>query len=198
MSLDGKVDYWFLTHAHDDHAGAFTEIVEDTEIQIDNIYVSLNSLDWYVENEKNRSEFSKKLINTIENSRVSKAVNPPNVDDVIKVDNLKIEVLKVKLPQVIENAGNEQSMVLKFNIDNASILFLGDIGVAGSQYLIENHIIKLDSDIVQMSHHGQNGATEELYRIIAPKICLWPTPEWLWNNDNGCGYNSRKLEDFRN
>ena len=27
-NLEGKVDYWFITHAHDDHAGAFTEIVE--------------------------------------------------------------------------------------------------------------------------------------------------------------------------
>ena len=30
----GKVDYWFITHIHDDHAGAFTEIVNNTDIEI--------------------------------------------------------------------------------------------------------------------------------------------------------------------
>ena len=41
-----------------------------------------------------------------------------------------------------------------------------------------------------MSHHGQDGADKQLYAIINPEVCLWPTPEWLWNNDNGGGYNS--------
>lgn len=188
--LGGKVDYWFITHAHDDHAGAFLEIVNNTEIEIDNIYVSLNSADWYIENEEARSEFSKNLINIVENSRIAEGVNAPNVNDVIEIDNLKIDVLKVCSPEVTENAGNEQSMVLKFNTNDTSILFLGDIGTEGSDWLIENQKDKLKSDIVQMSHHGQNGASEELYEIISPDICLWPTPEWLWNNDNGGGYSS--------
>ena len=188
--LGGKVDYWFITHAHDDHAGAFVEIVNNTEIEIDNIYVSLNSADWYIENEEARSEFSKNLINIVENSRIAEGVNAPNVNDVIEIDNLKIDVLKVCSPEVTENAGNEQSMVLKFNTNDTSILFLGDIGTEGSDWLIENQKDKLKSDIVQMSHHGQNGASEELYEIISPDICLWPTPEWLWNNDNGGGYSS--------
>lgn len=49
---------------------------------------------------------------------------------------------------------------------------------------------ELDSDYVQMAHHGQNGVTYEFYQAVSPKYCLWPTPEWLWNNDNGGGYNS--------
>ena len=48
----------------------------------------------------------------------------------------------------------------------------------------------LKADIVQMAHHGQNGVGRSIYQSIAPKICLWPTPQWLWDNDNGGGYNS--------
>lgn len=192
--LGGEVDYWFITHAHDDHAGAFTEVVNNTEIEIDNIYVSLNSVEWYRQNEESRSGFSEKLVNIVENSRISDIVNSPSVGDVIEVDNLKIEILKICSPEITENAGNEQSMVLKFSTNETSILFLGDIGTVGSNWLIENQKDKLKSDIVQMSHHGQNGASEELYKIIMPEICLWPTPEWLWNNDNGGGYNSGNWE----
>lgn len=32
--------------------------------------------------------------------------------------------------------------------------------------------------------------TEELYKIINPKICLWPTPQWLWDNNSGSGEDS--------
>ena len=39
-----------------------------------------------------------------------------------------------------------------------------------------------------MAHHGQWGVNFNMYKLIMPKICLWPTPDWLWNNDNGEGY----------
>ena len=41
-----------------------------------------------------------------------------------------------------------------------------------------------------MAHHGHSGATKELYTVVSPKICLWPTPAWLWDNDPGTGYNT--------
>ena len=29
-----------------------------------------------------------------------------------------------------------------------------------------------------------------MYEAIAPKICCFNTPEWLYNNDAGSGYNT--------
>lgn len=188
--LGGKVDYWFITHAHDDHAGAFSDVVTNTNIEIESVCISLNSADWYNENEAERSDFSLGLINIIEKSRVSDSVIVPQINDVIEIDNINVEILKINSPEVLENAGNEQSMVFSLSTDETSILFLGDTAAVGSNWLIENQKDKLKCDIVQMSHHGQDGATKELYKIIEPEICLWPTPEWLWNNDNGGGYNS--------
>ena len=34
----------------------------------------------------------------------------------------------------------------------------------------------------QMAHHGQDGVEMDVYRVIKPEICLWPTPDWLWDN----------------
>ena len=81
-------------------------------------------------------------------------------------------------------------MVIKFKIKKTTLLILGDTGAQSSQKLLDSQQEKLKSDIVQMAHHGQAGATKELYEAINPKICLWPTPEWLWNNDAGEGYNT--------
>ena len=186
----GKVDYWFITHAHDDHAGAFTKVVNDTKIPIENVYISLNDLQWYEENDATRIEFIRGLFDIVQNSRISNVVISPNINDKLIIDNIEVEVLGIRNPEITENAGNEQSMVLKFIANNKSLLILGDTGIRSSEKLLMTQGDKLKSDMVQMAHHGQNGATKELYSRINPEICLWPTPKWLWDNDAGEGYNT--------
>ena len=33
-------------------------------------------------------------------------------------------------------------------------------------------------------------ANFDVYQAISPSACLWCTPDWLWNNDAGLGYNT--------
>lgn len=187
-----KVDYWFITHGHHDHAEAFCDIVEKTNIEIERIYISLNDLEWYEQNcEPHRLEFLHRLYNVIKNSRIKEKVIEPKLNDIIQIDtNLKAEILGIKNPEITENAMNEQSMVISFITKENKILFLGDTGIKSSKKLLDTQREKLKSNIVQMAHHGQNGASKELYEAISPKVCLFPTPLWLWNNDNGNGYDS--------
>lgn len=112
----------------------------------------------------------------------------PKINEVIKIDNVNAEILVVKNPEITENPENEQSVIVKFYIADKSLLILGDIGEKGSLKLLNNQKQKLESDYVQMAHHGKNGATRELYATISPKECFWPTTKWLWNNDSGEGY----------
>lgn len=187
----GKVDSWFITHPHKDHASAFIDIVENTDIEIDNVYVSLNSLEWYEQNSDGRFEEIKKFFDVIENGRISNKVHEVSIGENIKIDNLKLEILGIKNPEITKNPINNSSIVMKLKVNDKSILFLGDTGNESSEKLINSTDASLlKSDIVQIAHHGQSGATEDLYKIINPSICLWPTPEWLWNNDCGEGYNS--------
>lgn len=187
---DNKVDYWFLTHNHNDHAGAFVEIMKSDGVQVDNIYVSLNEKEWYQVNEPTRAEFSEALIDTLNEEKIKDKVKSPELNEIINIDDINVEILGIRNPEFTENPGNEQSMVIKFDTGKTKLLILGDTGEKSSEKLLLNQKDKLKSDIVQMAHHGQAGATEELYKAVNPTICLWPTPEWLWNNDNGNGYGS--------
>lgn len=187
----GKVDYWFLTHAHDDHVGAFAKIINETNLQVNKVYASLNDFSWYEENEPVRAEFTKEFLQTLNSERIKDKVEEPQINQTIEIaSNIKAEILGIKNPEITENPGNEQSMVIKFYLNNKTLLILGDTGVNSSNKLLNSQKDKLKSDIVQMAHHGQAGATEELYQEIKPQICLWPTPEWLWNNDAGEGFNT--------
>ncbi len=184
----GKVDYWFITHPHKDHASCIIDIIQNTDIPIEHIYVSLNSKQWYEQNEPERSEEAENLHNVLQNDKVKDKVIEPKINDIIDIDNIQCEILGVKNPEITTNAINNSSMIFRLIINDKKVLFLGDTGTESSKKLMETQPHeKLKADIVQMAHHGQSGATEELYKIINPKICLWPTPDWLWTNDSGEG-----------
>ena len=57
---NGKVDYWFLTHAHNDHIGAIVKILEDDNynIVIDNLCYNFNTKDWYTSYDPTRSDIA--------------------------------------------------------------------------------------------------------------------------------------------
>ena len=192
---NNKVDYWFITHPHNDHASVLLDAI-DRNVNIENIYISLNDKDWYSKNDPTRAEFANMLIDKLNNNNIKNKVKEPQINETLRVDGIQIEILGIKNPEITDNAGNEQSMIIKFDTGKTSLLILGDAGEKSSKKLLEKQKDKLKSDIVQMSHHGQAGATKELYKEISPKICLWPTPEWLWNNDSGQGENSGQWKTF--
>ncbi len=181
-----KVDYWFITHPHKDHVGAFIDIVENTDIEIKNIYYSANTQEWYNTNEPKRANEAEEFYKTLQNERIKSVIKTPQIGDVIKIGkNINVEILQTASPEITQNAMNNSSMVFKIHVNDKSILILGDVGTEASEKLINKYGKNLKSDIVQMSHHGQSGANEELYKLVNPEICLWPCPQWLWDNEPG-------------
>ena len=186
----GVVDAWFITHAHVDHASVLIDAIKCNEIQINNIYVSLNGRDWYEKHEvdEDRIKFANDLIDILASDGVRDRVHEVALRDDYTIDNLNFKILKTKNPEYTDNAGNNQSMVIKVSNNFKSLLFLGDLGEEYQNDFIDNNLDEIKCDAVQMAHHGQAGVNEKVYEKIRPSICFWPTPEWLWNNDSGDGY----------
>ncbi len=186
----GKVDYWFITHPHKDHASVIEDVIENTDIEIDKILYTANETEWYEKYEPARANEAARFYKAINNERISKNCREVTLGENFDIDNVKISILGVKNPEITANAFNNSSMVFKMSVNGKSILFLGDTGAESSEKLIDTYGAELASYAVQMAHHGQNGGTEELYRLVSPKICFWPTPDWLWENDSGSGKNT--------
>ena len=187
-----KVDVWFLTHPHMDHVQAFLDVVENTDIQIDKVYATFNELDWYKQYETPRIEEIENFFEVIESEKIKEKVEQVQLNQKIDIDNVKCEILGIKNPEITTNPINNSSMVIKMQINDKTLLFLGDTGKESGEKLLKNQGDKLKADIVQMAHHGQSGVDEDVYQKISPQICLWPTPEWLWDNNPGTGYNTGK------
>lgn len=188
--LGNHVDLWILTHPHSDHVDAVVEIMKDPKgITVDRFYGSFPPRDWIAEHEKSSAV-------TIEGweavaKEKSLTLVEPELGEMLTVDGVTIEFLGLKNLEFTVNAINNSSIAFLVATGKTRILFTGDLGLEGGRKLLHSPFGKqVRADIVQMAHHGQNGVDKAFYEALAPKHCLWPTPKWLWDVDNGGGKGS--------
>lgn len=192
LQQGGKVDAWLITHPHEDHVGALCAILNDSarKIKIDKIYCSLATPDWYRQVSPTGAGIADQLLNAFMKLPVGTVTNNIGRGTEINIDDVNIRVLNNRGVYTY-NGVNNSSLVYKIRVSRQSILILGDLAYDGGKDLIKTcTAADLKSDIVQMAHHGQQGVDQDAYALIAPTTCLWPTPAWLWNNDNGGGVGS--------
>jgi len=189
-ALGNKVDYWFITHPHPDHIDAFIEIIKSpADLQIENILGSMPEEEWIEKYEPIHLQTIKNLNKALKESDHKMCELVPG--QLIEADGIMIKILSTVNPEITQNAINNSSLVMKITDDYKSVLFLSDLGLQGGNKFLEGPFAKiLKSDYIQMAHHGQNGVSKEFYEKVDADYALWPTPLWLWNNDNGGGKNS--------
>ena len=191
---DGHVDAWFFTHPHHDHIGAFSKIFDISDkIKVDRIYHSFPSIDELIKfgaRHKGEIKLWGKIFALLEGNMAEK-VHILKKGDTFELGSVKISVLRVYDDRILPNFVNNSSTVLRVDGESASVLFLGDLGEEGGDDLIGKCTKEdLITDYTQMAHHGQCGVKRDFYEYIMPKCCLWPSPDWLWNNDAGDGFNT--------
>lgn len=193
-ALGNHIHAWFISHPHSDHVDALTAILNNPAgIEIDALYGSLPDESWITLYEK-ESLVSTQALNAAL-KKAGKTVIELLPGQMFNFDGIQFEILAVKNPEITANAINNQSAVWRVEGGGKSVLFLNDLGLEGGEKLLNIlYRNRLKADYVQMAHHGQNGVSETLYHEVAPKYCLWPTPDWLWENNNGGGKNSGPWE----
>ena len=78
-------------------------------------------------------------------------------------------------PRAMQN-NNETSLVMRMTAGGQTVLWTGDIEEDASDILCSMYGRLLQSDMVQVAHHGYdpNTATKEFYRQADPSVLLWP------------------------
>ncbi len=198
-----KVDYWFLTHFHTDHTTVAAQLIEYQDIVIENLYYDFPTSQM-VKDLSGDSDypFCDKFEDLVKN-------NPQKVKNVIKPhykDEYKLgEYVTMK---VLNNAwyterdgnyGNNSGIMFKMETPGESVLFTGDMGDRGDVYLNDEWSRKeIEScTLIQMAHHGQHGTSDAFYNAIKDiKVCLYPAVDWIYNNDNGSGFNTANLDSL--
>lgn len=186
QNLGGRVDTWLITHPHSDHIGALTSILNTNPmpIEIDKIYCSFLENSYYEQGEnQGRMSDLTNLQAAFAGIDPAKLCAPVKKGMQFQVDDVCITVMNDPFA-CMQNTFNNSSVGYRLDVGGKRILFLGDMGwQAGRNLLRVCNPEDLKAEVVQMSHHGQDGVERQVYAAIAPEVCLWPTPQWLWDNE---------------
>ena len=178
------VDAWLLTHPHDDHIAPFCDVVENhSEIEIKKVYFHFPSIKFVEDLEMGQAYMIKRFYSLL--PRFADKVVIVTESDEYFIGNTRLEILYAHDPSIRENPLNNTSTVFRLTLGDKTAIFLGDLGVESGNKMLARLGDKLKSDFCQMAHHGQAGCSKEVYAAIAPSVCLWSAPDWLYENDIG-------------
>ena len=191
--LGGIVDGWFITHPHKDHCNAFSSLMERRadEIKVKTVYYNFPCQEFLKNFDEGRN--SPEVAARFE-AQIS-AQNLPSVTvrrgDVYEFGEMKLTVLREPDENIKVNGANNASVVYRVDANGTSMMFLGDLGKEGGEQLLATTPPELlSAELVQVAHHGQNGVGRDVYDAIDADYCFWCTPEWLWDNNIGLGYDT--------
>ena len=183
-NYDNCVEAWILTHPHPDHVTAFLDIMEDPqEITIHHIY-TVERADLALMKEKAPwDDFS--MLDRFD------AMEIPGLEylhrgDQLDLMGMKMEVLSAydsSYDSMTNDLMNDGSLMFRLNGNEESILFCADVGISLADNLVNEYGEALQSDYIQMGHHGFGGLNEEFYRLVNPKAAFFDAPDWLVNGE---------------
>ncbi len=178
---DGKIVIaaWILTHEHWDHYTNFSTFCKNysNKIKLEGMYCNTPSgsfaYNGYNPNYYMTQDFAN-LSATL--GGVKKYILHTGMKFYIR--NACVEVLYTQedLYPTKLYYFNDCTLVTSITIAGQKITYLGDVRYEGSDIMCDRYGKLLASDIVQVSHHGYDGGTTALYKLLNPETCLWPSP----------------------
>lgn len=207
----GDVDYWFLTHYHEDHCGAFNALWPELKDRIGTVYVT--PLTWtdfepYCRDWDTPDTFRLFLEQTEGDERITAL----HRGDELEIEGLKIDVFNAWDDQILPNTtdvANNCSLVFKVDTGKTSFLFLGDMVAVGLADLILDTygVENVHADYIQAGHHGWTQFSMEIYEKLHPKEMFIDASEYLLTSEDfksahgvlvtWCEENNIPMHDYR-
>ena len=182
-----RIAAWFISHAHGDHWDLPRNFLRDYKNKVELEVIAFN----FPEQESAKiAEWRLTLMNeckTIAQENFGANVWIMHTGQVMELPGATVEVLSTVEDFYCEGGINSLSkevdinntcIVFRVTIGGMSFIVLGDAYPVTCQFMADAYGDALQSDIMQVSHHGYNGAVIDLYQAIDPKICLWPCDEY--------------------
>lgn len=182
-----QVAMWIITHAHIDHTGLATAFLATYggSVEIERFAYNFPDFSAIVCSEGNTP-----LMNNAENLKFAIHTYAKNAQTLVLhtgyqfwVGDAFIEILYTPenhAPATFPT-GNHTSIALRVRIKNKSVMLLGDCEKSLCEYMAEVYGSYLKSDMLQVTHHGVNGGSLALYKLIDPDVCFWAIDEKRFN-----------------
>ena len=168
MNQVDAIDYFIITHPHEDHMGGAADILEN--IKVKNVIMP----DQEVE-----TKFYQNAMKQIADHKVNVIYSEAHA--VYDTGNIKITIIDSVIPD--EENLNNISIIARIDVGSTSIMTTGDAEVEEEMQVVENYTsilgsslydpAILDCDILQVGHHGSStSSTSEFLDLVTPGVAV--------------------------
>lgn len=179
---------WIISHPHGDHQKGFNEFAEnhasDENITLERIIANYIGRDMYqYVRDDGAKETNGALVDQLRKiatySFPSAQFVKAHTGQVYNFgSSASMEILYTVedyLPAEKFNYVNSASLVVRVTIDGTSVLLLADTTHVSGQIMEDMFGSHLESDMVQLAHHGMAPSNASLYRCVKADVLLWPS-----------------------
>ena len=176
---------WFLSHAHIDHFGGFTDFMlkYGDKVTLQRLLFHWPESEYVNPTTELTKPFLKKFNEFLENKGCEFEIITPHSGERYIFGDASFDVLITAedlYPEFIPNF-NDTSLVLMMTLADKKILWLGDMQKQGGEFMCKKYPKDVfECDILQVGHHGYNSACDSLHRMADPKYLLWPCPDFWY------------------
>lgn len=158
-NLVGRFDAIFLSHMHADHISGAMSLLEQG-FSVDSIYVS---------DETEETDAFAKLSQLASQNDTKVVVI--ETGDYIGIDEIGFSVVATGCGDGVSEDENDNSVILRLDCGENSILFTGDASVRTEMALLDNELI--DTDFLKVGHHGSaTSSSVEFLDEVSPELSI--------------------------
>lgn len=170
------VDYWIITHPHNDHYFCLRELCKNEDalnkLEVKNLMYHLP--EWLDEMMPERCKVCREQLQSMASALGANIVYP-EANKKIFVGGAEIEPLYVFDGKEKVDNGNGLSIIFTVT-DGKRIMITGDAFKASLRRMAEEYGDKLKSDILQLPHHALcDTGVLEFYKCVDAQIAILPT-----------------------
>jgi hypothetical protein len=172
-----------MSHTHGDHQQALTSFLKENykNVKIESILYNYPTSDQYntittgAEGAGSAKSFASNLSKYLGNSNTK--IIKPHTGQIYSYGSTTVEIMYTVedvLPQPLDYL-NTSSLVVRVNVGDHSMLALADTTHVSGDVLKNMYGSYLESDMVQLAHHGTYPGYASLYNAIKAPVLIWPS-----------------------
>lgn len=196
LTPDGQkpvIAAWFITHAHSDHMGLANQFLTryHDEIEVRMAAYNFPTYDT-VQNaadvKKNRAAYEPMIEKFIGNI----TMYWPQAEHWILHAGQRLYLADAEIEVFFTHEDlfpyeyawiNHTSTAFRIIAGGKTVMILGDCEKTLCRQMADTYGDYLKSDMLQLTHHGANGACLDLYQRIDPDICFWACAQKKYESD---------------
>lgn len=181
---------WFITHSHSDHMALANNFLVKYHDRVEIKMAAYNFPPY--ETVRGAADINSGYLSRIELFTESITKYWPEAEHYVIHAGQKLYLADAEIEILFTHEDlypleytwiNHTSIAFRIKSGGKTIMILGDCEKTICQQMADTYGEYLKSDMLQLSHHGSNGACLDLYKRIDPEICFWACPQSSYEND---------------